>query len=156
MKTKSLLTLIAVTALLLAPMAQVSASSIGTAMSLVSMLSKELGVTDQQAQGGAGAILGYAKDQLSEDDFTQVADAVPGMDGLLDAAPEAGALGKLAKLGGADTGDSSLGGLASLAGSFTKLDLDSGMIGKFVPVILNYVESNGSTGAMNILSSVLK
>lgn len=156
MKTKWLLILIAVAGLLVAPLAQVSATSVGTAVNLVSMLTKELGVTEKQAEGGAGAILGYAKDQLSDDDFTQVADAVPGMDGLLDAAPEAGALGQLAKLGKSDKGESSLGGLASLAGAFTNLDMESGMVGKFVPVILNLVESNGSTGVMNILASVLK
>ncbi len=59
---------------------------------LVGMLTKDLNVTPKQATGGAGALFGLAKSRLKPDQFSQVAAAVPGMDGLLKAAPSAGGL----------------------------------------------------------------
>ena len=56
------------------------------------MLTKDLNVTPKQATGGAGALFGLAKSRLKPDQFSQVAAAVPGMDGLLKAAPSAGGL----------------------------------------------------------------
>lgn len=64
-----------------------------TASELVGALTQQLGVTEQQATGGAGAIFGLAKSQLSPDHFGQVASVVPGMEGLLHAAPTGGPRG---------------------------------------------------------------
>jgi hypothetical protein len=47
-------------------------------------------------------------------------------------------------------------GLAGLAGGFSKLGLDSGMIGKFLPIILSFVQSKGGGGVKTILEKVLK
>jgi hypothetical protein len=76
---------------------------------------------------------------------------------LIESAPEsggiAGALGGLASaLGGSG---SELGNLASLAGGFSKLELDSGMIGKFIPVILSFVESKGGGAVKGLLEQAL-
>lgn len=49
-----------------------------------------------------------------------------------------------------------VGGLANLAGGFSKLGLDSGMIGKFVPIILSFVQSKGGDAIKGILEKVLK
>ena len=122
---------------------------------LVSMLTKELGVTSEQATGGAGAIFDFAKGKLSADDFSKVAAAVPNMDTLLKAAPEAGG-GLTKKLGGLTGAGGSLGGLASLAGSFSKLGLNADMVSKFVPQILSFVESSGGADVMKILQGVLQ
>src|SRR5262245_48725641 len=54
---------------------------------LVGALAKELSATPQQAQGAAGALFSLAKTRLKPEEFSQVAAAVPGMDGLLKAAP---------------------------------------------------------------------
>jgi hypothetical protein len=48
------------------------------------------------------------------------------------------------------------GGLTSLAGGFSKLGLDAGMIGKFVPIILSFVQSKGGNAVKGILEKVLK
>jgi len=53
-------------------------------------------------------------------------------------------------------GAGQLGNLASLAGGFSKLGLDSGMIGKFLPIILSFVGDKGSTPIRYILEKVLK
>jgi hypothetical protein len=125
-------------------------------MDLIEMLTRNLGVSKAQAEGGAGLLLKQAKDKLSGDDFSKVSAAVPGIEGLLGAAPASGGglmggMGKLASgLGG------KAGGLLSLAGGFSKLGMDSSMIGKFVPVILSFVKSKGGAGVSDILAKVLK
>lgn len=123
------------------------------AADLVSLLTQNLGVTPQQAQGGAGAIFDYAKGKLGAADFSKVAAAVPGMDSLLSAAPKTGGTASnLTKLAG---GTGSLGGLSSLAEPFTKLGMSPDMVGKFVPEILSYVKSSGGDAVMKILQGAL-
>ena len=133
-----------------------------TASELVSVLTQQLGVTEPQATGGAGAIFGLAQSKLSPDNFSQVARVVPGMEGLLHAAPTGGATGSLA--GAATSAVSSLmgksgeslGGLASLAGPFAQLGMSPDMIGKFVPVVLDYVGGKGGASVQSLLAGVLK
>ncbi len=131
-------------------------------MEIVNQLVENLGISEEQAKGGVGALFNLAKDKLGVEDFGQVSEAIPGMEDLLSAAPEggggggglAGAVGGLAsKLGG---GAGGLGGLASLAGSFSSLDLDSGMISKFIPTVLSFVQSKGGDSAKNLLEGVFK
>jgi len=126
-------------------------------MELVQQLISNLGLSEEQAQGGAGLLLGLLKDKLPETDFAQVSGVVPDSEGLIDKAPEAGGgLGGL--LGGvaASLGGSQLGDLASLAGGFSKLGLDADMIGKFIPILLSFLESEGGEDLAGIVSKVLK
>ena len=147
---------------------------------LVSRLTSSLGVTGSQAAGGAGAIFNYAKGRLSPGDFGQVASAVPGVDSLMAAAPSTesrgsggvtgavgsmlsgsggtlgGIAGALGGSGGAMSGvGGALGGLSALAGPFSKLGMSPDMIGKFVPVVLDYVKSTGGSGVMSVLKGAL-
>ena len=65
-----------------------------------------------------------------------------------------GGIGKLASgLGG---GAGQLGNLASLAGGFSNLGMDSGMIGKFIPIILSFAQSKGGDVVKGLLEKVLK
>lgn len=128
-------------------------------MELLELLTQNLGVSQEQAQGGAGLLFKLAKDKLNDADFKKVATAVPGVDELLKAAPSSGgglmgALGMIASTFGGSAGK--LGGLASLASGFSKLDLDSSMVGKFIPVILSFVQSKGGDSVKNLLEGVLK
>jgi len=126
-------------------------------MELVEQLVSATGVSSAQAEGGAGLLLGLLKQQLASGDFSKVADAVPGVDGLIDAAPATGGgLGGL--LGGVASalGGSELGNLATLAGGFDKLGLDAGMIGRFVPVLLSFLEAKGGGELVSLASRVLK
>lgn len=125
-------------------------------MDLLKMLTSQLGVNEEQAAGGAGMIFDLAKEKLGGD-FSQISSAIPEVEGLIDRAPDTGgglmgAIGGLASSLGAD----SLGNLASLAGGFSKLDLDADMISKFVPVILEFVKGKAGDGVMGLLSNVLK
>jgi len=127
-------------------------------MELIELLVNNLGIQEGQARGGAGLLFRLAKDTLGEGDFSKLSEHVPGIDQLISAAPTSGGLkgavgGMLSKLGG---GTSKLGNLASLAGGFSELGLDSGMIGKFIPVVLSFVQSKGGDDIKSLLEKVLK
>lgn len=127
-------------------------------MELVEMLTSQLGVSEEQAQGGAGLLFKTAREKLAADEFSEVASAVPEVDELIASAPEAGgasgALGGLASsLGG---GAGQLGNLAGLAAGFEKLNLDSGMVGKFIPVVMSFVQSKGGDTAKDMLGKVFE
>jgi hypothetical protein len=127
-------------------------------MELVDQLVKNLGVSEEAAKGGSGLIFNMVKDKLGTGDFGKVAGALPGITDLMKAAPASGGvlggIGKLASgLGG---GAGQLGNLASLAGGFSKLGLDSGMIGKFIPIILAFAQSKGGDVVKSLLQKALK
>lgn len=121
---------------------------------LISTLTSQLGITGDQASGGAALLLKVARDRLSSGDFDQVATAVPGLSGLLQSAPAAGGGGIMGMLGKAVGGQA--GDLTQLAGGFSKLGLDPGMIQKFIPVIMGYVQQQGGAGIAGILQQALK
>jgi Protein of unknown function VcgC/VcgE (DUF2780) len=118
---------------------------------LVGMLTKNLKVTPKQATGGAGALFSLAKTRLKPDQFSQVAAAVPGMDGLLKAAPSAGGL---SAMGGALPG--AAGGLAPAAAAFQKLGLSPDMVAQFIPLLTQFVGSKGGANVASLLGGVLK
>lgn len=122
------------------------------------MLTQKLGISDEQAKGGSGLLFKLAKEKLGADDFCKVASAVPGISNLLSAAPKSDGLtdaigGLASSLGG---GAGNLGNLASLAGGFKKLDLDSGMVGQFIPIILSFVQAKGGDTVMALLKIAMK
>jgi len=121
---------------------------------LVDQLTQQLSITPTQATGGAGALFGLAKSRLSPADFSKVASSVPGMDGLLKAAPATDNTSGLSGLTGSLPGG--LGGLASTADAFQKLGLSPDMVGKFVPIMTNFVQSKGGANVASLLSGALK
>src|ERR1044071_8671575 len=109
---------------------------------LVGKLTKELSLTPEQAVGGAGALFGVAKSRLKPEDFLKVANAVPGMDGLLKAAPKP----RQEDTEGPDmlgSVDSMLpgkaGAIASTAGAFKQLGIPPETAIKFLPIITKFV-----------------
>jgi hypothetical protein len=126
-------------------------------MELLNNIMQNLDVNEEQAKGGVGLIFKMAKDKLGGE-FTQVKDAVPEADEIITAAPEGngkgGFLKGLASTFGGSAGK--LAGIAGLAGGFSKLGLEPEMVGKFIPVILNYVQSKGGDSVKNLLGNVLK
>jgi hypothetical protein len=116
----------------------------GANADFMSSLAKALGgANPTQAAGAAGSIFGLAKSRLSAGDFDKVAKAVPGMDGLLTAAPPV-------------TGTVPATGLDSLSGSFTKLGLKPDMVKKAIPIVTEYVTKSGGKDIGKLLSGVLK
>ena len=126
-------------------------------MELIETLVSQLGITSEQAQGGAGSLLQLAKDKLGDQDFSQLANQIPGLDGIIGAAPETGQAANL--VGGLASAvgiDKDLGGLAKAADGFKKLGLDTGMVAKFVPILLSFVRSKGGDTIAGMLEGVLK
>ena len=128
-------------------------------MELIQQLVSHLGVSEDQAKGGAGLLFNLAKEKLGAGEFQQIADSIPGIGNMLNAAPESGggvmgALGGIASaMGGKAEG---LGNLANLAGGFSKLGLDSDMVGKFIPIVLSFVQNQGGEGAKSLLEKVIR
>lgn len=122
---------------------------------LVSSLTDQLGISSEKASGGAGAIFDYAKKNLSADDFATIASGIPGMDGLLGAAPKSDSGSVMGKVGNMLGGSgSSRGGLASLASSFDALNLDPEMVSKFLPIVYDYVGSASGQQALGLLKGL--
>ena len=125
-------------------------------MELLKMLMDQLGVSEDQAKGGAGLLFKMAKDKLAGEDFGKITEIVPGIEDLMSGAPKAGgglggALGGLASsLGGGKLGD-----LASLAAGFKTLGLDSSMVTKFAPIIMSFLQSKGGDSVQAILAKVM-
>ncbi|WP_347902394.1 DUF2780 domain-containing protein [Pseudomonas purpurea] len=110
-----------------------------------------LNVTPQQAVGGTGAMLGLAKNQLSSTDYSQLAKSVPGID-KLSGGGELGALSGLLGSSGKAAGlDNALGNVKDandLNNAFGALGMDSGMIGQFAPILLQYLGQQGVGGPL--------
>ena len=123
---------------------------------LLSALTSQLNITPEQAVGGTGAMLGLAKNKLSGNDYSQLGNSVPGLDQL----SGNNALGSLGALSGmlGQTGGSKTCGLDGLLGNvkntndlntaFSALGMDSGMIGQFAPVILQYLGGQGASSSV--------
>jgi hypothetical protein len=122
---------------------------------LIGMLTSQLGVSEQQASGGSGSLLSFAKDQMSSTDFDVVSGALPDIDGLIGAAPDGGSSvleSGSSLLGGSS---SSLGDIAGVTSTFSDLGMSPDMASQFVPVVLEYAQSAGSEQAMQLLQGAL-
>ncbi len=127
-------------------------------MELLNQLTQNLGVTQEQARGGAGLIMRLAREKLDHGDFNRVANVIPGVENLIKAAPQSSGTEKaLGALTPAPVGETdSLGSLMNLTGGFSKLGLDPGMVSRFVPIVLSFIQSRGGTDTRSILERVLR
>jgi hypothetical protein len=119
---------------------------------LVGALAKELKSTPQQAEGAAGALFDAARQKMPASDWAKVSSAVPGMDGLLKAAPSAA----VGTTGAAGAAAGMAGGLGSAAAAFSKLGLKPDMVAKAVPILTQYVSKSGGAGVGSLLAGALK
>jgi len=108
---------------------------------LTELLAGQLGVSTEQAAGGAGALLSMASSQLSGDQATELANMIPGGDALTSAIPAG--LGSL------------LGNTEGLNQVFSALGMDASMVSQFIPVVLQFVGDQGaSAGLVEALGKV--
>jgi len=133
-------------------------SSQGQALNLIGQLDG-LDVTPTQALGGSGALLQLAKQQLSSNDYAQLAKSVPGIDKLtgdsgLDQLSQLGALTGL--LGQSDTSVNAqtaavvdnVQSLGDVNQAFSALGMDAGMVSQFAPILLQYLGGQGVGGSL--------
>ena len=120
-----------------------SVMGVASSTGLTSTLVNRLGVTEAQAAGGVGSILAFAQQRLAAGDFDLIAKAIPGSEKYLGMAKQL--------LGGASISDK-----AGLQSAFTKLGMTPDMVGKFAPIVTDYVAKAGSDQASKLLAGLLK
>lgn len=120
---------------------------------LIGMLTSQLGVNENQAKGGAGALFQLAQQQLGGD-FSKITEALPGVTEMMASAPQpsTGGLGAIAGAAmSAFGGSEKAAGLMSLASQFKELDLDMDTVMKFAPIVMTFVKSEGGEGIAKML-----
>ncbi|GIU40117.1 hypothetical protein TUM4438_00520 [Shewanella sairae] len=119
---------------------------------LVGSVMSQLGLSQNQAEGGLGSLLSLAQSSLGSNDFSSIADSIPGVDGLLGAVPEldsdSGMSGLLSKAGG--LGESLQGG-AMVYDAFEKLGISKDLAAPMIDIVTSYLDTNGSAGTSDLL-----
>jgi hypothetical protein len=126
-------------------------------MELIQILTSNLGVQENQATGGAGLLFQLAKEKLGDEAFAQIAEHVPGIGNMIEAAPASGglasAIGGLASMMGAPQ---ELGNIAAAISGFSELGLNADMVSQFIPIILSFVQDKGGDQVSGLLAQVLE
>ncbi len=134
-------------------------SNLLSSASLVQELVQSLGVTQTQAEGGLGSIFNYAKNNLSNTDFKQIADTLPGIQGLLKSVPDISQLSSEGSIGGlldkAANYSETAKALNDLNKQFTALGLSPEQIAGFVSTINQYLDTPQGQQAKQLLTSGL-
>jgi hypothetical protein len=124
---------------------------------LIKRLTKELGVSKAQAEGGLVALLRAGQQNMARADFEQFMADIPGAEAMLRKAPPPSTLSSLAGgLGSLFGGRNSPGRWAGLAASFTELGVDLGTAKKFGPIVIDYVEHHGGEDLVEKMKAALK
>ena len=131
---------------------------------LIKSLVNELGVTQPQAEGGAGAIFKAAQERMGAGQFESLLGNVPGVKDLLALAPKqdtgggglGGLMGGLASMAGKLGAGGELAQGAQLLATFGQLGLNKDMLMKFVPLVLNFLESKGGQALVTQVRGALK
>jgi hypothetical protein len=126
-------------------------SSKGTeATGLAQEIMKAANVDEKQAMGGAGALFGMAQENMEAKDFSNLTESIPDVNKMMDVANSFS--GKTSMLGTAAT---ALTGMPKVKSTFKKMGISEDKIALFTPVLVNYVEKNGSKLLGSKLSSAL-
>jgi hypothetical protein len=124
---------------------------------LIRKLTKDLGVSKDQARGGLIALLRAGQQNLSRKDFEQIVADIPGADKLLRSAPPPSTLSSLAGgLGSLLGGRSGPGRWAGLAASFTEIGVDLETAKKFGPIVIEFVRQHGGEDLVEKMRVALK
>jgi hypothetical protein len=118
--------------------------SMGATNTLVNLLASQLGVTQNQATGGAGSVLSLAQGKLPPMDFATLTRLIPGSDSLMKSAKDLGAV----------TGP--ITDKTGLESAFSRLGMGADMVPKFVQTMGDFVGKTGGEPAKNLLTSLLR
>jgi len=123
---------------------------------LIDQLTKNLGISGSQAEGGAAVLFKAARDKLGGDEFSKLLGGVTGLGDLMKKAPAAGGGlgGMLGGLAGAMGGNAGL--IATIVGGFGKLGLKPEDAKKFVPVILDFLRTKVGPDVVSRLEKTLR
>lgn len=124
---------------------------------LIDMLTKDLGVSGSQAEGGAAVLFKAAKDKLGAAEFDRELGGLPGLNDLMTKAPSSGGGlgGMLGGLAGAALGGNA-GLITTIVTGFGKLGLTTDHAKKFVPVILAFLKTRVGPDVVSRLEQTLR
>ena len=126
--------------------------------SLTGLVTAQLAVTEQQAQGGLGTLFSVAQSTLDGADFQQLSQHVPDMASLLNAAPEvsekAQGISSLVAVAG-KYGDALKSGNEAYA-RFKTLGIDAAQIPQYIEVTNQFLEKQGGTDIAALFSKGLE
>ena len=122
-----------------------------------------LDVNADQASGGMGAIFNYVKNNVSVEQFSQLAKSIPGVEGLMGQMPD------ISKLDSASDASAGLGGLLEKASQysdslksindvkkqFEALGLKPEMISGFISTAQSYLDTEQGQQAKQVLNDGL-
>lgn len=127
-------------------------STVTESNTLVGNVMSQLGLSQTQAEGGLGSLLGLAQSSLGSNDYTKLAASIPNADSLLAAAPKldgnSGVSGLLSKAGNIG---SSLQGSAMVLDAFEKLGISKDLAMPMINIAKSYLETNGAEGSSDLL-----
>lgn len=124
---------------------------------LIDMLTKNLGISAPQAEGGAAVLFKAAKDKLGGEEFGKLLGGVPGLTDLVHKAPASGGGGLGGLLGGlAGAVGGNAGAIAAILQGFGKLGLSAEHAKKFVPIILEFLRSKVGPDTVSTLEKTLR
>ena len=123
---------------------------------LIDMLTKKLGVTAVQAEGGAAVLFKAAKDKLGSEEFATMLGGVPGLGDLMKKAPASGGGlgGLLGGLAGAIGGNAAL--ISTIVGGFGKLGLTAEDARRFAPVMSEFLKTQVPPDVVSKLEKTLR
>jgi hypothetical protein len=125
---------------------------------LLESVTSNLGVTKEQAQGGIAALVNYAKQNVSEEQFAALSEHIPGLDSVMEYLPEIKAASE-GGLGGlmdkAAQYSDKLGNLNDLNKQFESLGLNTGMIKDYASQAKAYLDTPEGQEAKKLLTDGL-
>ncbi|WP_299494074.1 DUF2780 domain-containing protein [uncultured Shewanella sp.] len=123
---------------------------------LVSMTMDELGITQNQAQGGLGSLLSMAKSSLGDKSFSSIAESIPDINSLLQATPQLDNTSTLSTLNNT-LGNQSPTAQGSLMvyNAFDKLGLSKGLVDPMMDILEDYLSSYGGKDTSDLLMKAL-
>lgn len=125
---------------------------------LLDSVTSNLGVTTEQAKGGIAALVNYAKQNVSEEQFAALTAQIPGLDSVMEYLPaiEAASEGGLAGLmDKAAQYSDKLGNLNDLNKQFESLGLNTGMIKDYASQAKSYLDTPEGQEAKKLLTDGL-
>lgn len=137
------------------------ASAMPTSDGLVGMLTSGLNVNTDQASGGMGAIFNYVKNNVSTEQFGQLAKSLPGVEGLVSQMPDISKLssGSSDSVGGllekASEYSDSLKSINDVKKQFEALGLKPEMISSFISSAQAYLNTEQGQQARKLLTDGL-
>ena len=123
---------------------------------LIDSLTKQLGVSGAQAEGGAAVLLKAAKDKMGSEEFSKLLGGIPGLGDLMKKAPATGGGlgGLLGGIAGAMGGNAGL--IATIVGGFGKLGLSAEDAKRFAPVMMSYLRDKVGPDVASKLEKTLR